>query len=187
MNETAIKLGLLRPTSYTFPSISDLISDVEKWKGKEGVVIYSNHDQTLHKQKGFWYLSLHRMKEALASFDKVIDVWYEQDEPSYEQFENFIVSQFDWELWQQVRPDASKICDGAKDVNRILDGMRKYVCETLLPMGDPKDKIVRGKMARQVTASYGITNRASFVFKLLDGKALETDDRKKLLYQVLKK
>ena len=187
LDNVAAQYGLKRPTCYTFPTLSDLMSNVEQWKGKEGVVIYSNHGQTPHKKKGFWYISLHRMKEALASLDKVIDVWYEQGEPSYEHFENFIVSQFDWELWQQVRGDVSRICDAAKDANRIIEGMRKYVNETLLPMGDPKDKVIRGKMARQVIASYGITNRANFVFTLLDGKLLGTEDRKKLLYQVLKK
>jgi len=187
LNDFAQRLGLKRPPTYTFPSLEDLMKNVELWKGKEGVVIYSNHDQTLHKVKGMWYLALHRMKEALASFDKVVDVWSEQGEPSYTDFEAFITNQFDYELWQQVRGEASRICDAAKDVQHIVNGMQKYVNETLLPMGDPKDKKVRGQQARQVVASYGITNRANFVFKLLDGKTLEAEDRKKLLYQVLKK
>lgn len=187
LNEFAIDKGFIRPPCYTFPSIEDLIAKVEAWKGKEGVVIYSDHDQMLHKTKGFWYLSLHRMKEALASFDKVIDVWSEQGEPSYSDFEASITTQFDFELWSQIRGEASRICDASKDVQHIIDGMQKYVANTLLLLGDPKDKKVRGQQARQVVASYGITNRANFVFKLLDGKVLDPDDRKKLLYQVLKK
>ena len=187
LDEFAKGKGFKRPPTYTFPSLEDLMKNVELWKGKEGVVIYSDHDQTLHKVKGMWYLALHRMKEALASFDKVVDVWSEQGEPSYTDFESFITNQFDYELWQQVRGEASRICDAAKDVQQIVNGMQKYVNDTLLPMGDPKDKKVRGQQARQVVASYGITNRANFVFQLLDGKTLDADARKKLLYQVLKK
>jgi hypothetical protein len=134
-----------------------------------------------------WYLALHRMKEALASFDKVIDVWYEQGEPSYSDFEASITTQFDYELWSQIRGEASRICDASKDVQHIIDGMQRFVNETILPMGDPKDKKARGPMARLVTSSYGLTNRGNFVFKLMDGKGLDSEDRKKLLYQVLKK
>ena len=187
LDDLAKHWNVKRPVTYTFPTVQDLMSAVELWKGKEGVVVYSRNGQALHKVKGLWYLALHRMKEALASFDKVVDVWYEQGQPTYQQFEDFITNQFDWELWTQVRGDASRICDGAKDVQKIVDGMTRYVNETLLPLGDPKDKKVRGQMARQVVAAYGITNRANFVFSLLDGKELGAEDRKKLLYQVLKK
>lgn len=179
--------GFKRPSTYTFPTVQDLMENVEMWKGKEGVVVYSKNGQALHKVKGMWYLALHRMKEALASFDKVVDVWTEQGEPSYSDMEAFITNQFDWELWTQVRGDVSRICDAAKDVQHIVDGMSRFVQDKLVPMGDTKDKRVRGQQARHVIASYGITNRANFVFKLLDGKGLDSEDRKKLLYQVMKK
>jgi hypothetical protein len=181
LDNVAHEFGFERPPSYTFPSIEDLIKNVEQWRGKEGVVIYSNNDQTLHKVKGLWYLALHRMKEALASFDKVVDCWYEQGEPSYQKFEEFIINQFDYELWTQIRGDASRICDGYKKVNQIVIGMHEFVNETLKPLPNRKEQ------ALKVLSAYGNTNRASFVFKLLDGKPLEKDDKKKLLYQVLKK
>lgn len=181
LKDVATWLELNRPATYTFPTVEALMADVEGWKGKEGVCIYSGKDyQSIHKVKGLWYLALHRMKEALASFDKVVDVWFEQGEPSYQKFEEFITTQFDYELWQQIRGEASRICDGAKGVQQIIAGMQKFVDETLKPLPTRRDQ------AMKVIASYGNTNRASFVFKLLDGKTLEVDDRKKLLYQVLK-
>lgn len=176
----ASEYGFKRPTVYAFPTIADLMSGVEQWKGKEGVCVYSNGDQVIHKVKGLWYLALHRMKEALASFDKVVDVWYEQGEPPYQKFEEFITNQFDFELWQQIRGEASRICDASKDVVQIVDGMQKFVDEKLKPLPTRRDQ------AQLVLSSYGTTNRASFVFKLLDGKSLGQDDRKKLLYQCLK-
>ncbi len=180
-------IGCPRPPSYTFPSVEDLMSGVEQWKGKEGVVIYSDNGQMLHKVKGMWYLALHRMKEALASIDKVIDVWYEQGEPSYQDFAAYITNQFDFELWSQIRGESSRICDASKEVAQIVAGMQRFVTETILPMGDPKDKKTRAQMAPKVLGAYGITSRANFVFKMMDGKTLDSEDRKKLLYQCLKK
>lgn len=181
LQSMASNLGLNRPASYEFPTVESLIEDVELWKGKEGVCVYSNDGQTIHKVKGMWYLALHRMKEALASFDKVVDVWFEQGQPTYQEFEKFICDQFDWELWTQCRGDASRICDGYKEVQKIMEGMKKFVEEKLKPLPTRKEQ------AALTLSSYGQTNRAAFIFKLLDGKPLLLDDEKKLLYQVLKK
>lgn len=181
LNQTAKALELKRPPAYQFPSVEELIKDVESWKGREGVVIYSKNDQVLHKVKGAWYLALHHMKEALASIDKIIDVWFEQGHPSYQKFEEFVTTQFDYELWSQIRGEVSRICDAWKEVENICSGMDEFVRLTLRPMPTRKDQ------ALKTIASYGQTNRASFVFKMLDNRPLDTDDLKKLLYQALKK
>jgi hypothetical protein len=177
----ATKQGLNRPVHYIFPEVDDLIKGIEAWKGKEGVCVYSKNDQVIHKVKSAWYLALHRMKESLSSIDKVIDVWHDQGEPSYQTFEKFITDQFDYELFQQIRGEVSNICDASKEVKKILDGFNVFVNDTLRPLPSRKEQ------ALKVVAAYGITNRASFIFKLLDGKELGSEDRKKLLYQVLKK
>jgi len=44
----------------------------------------------------------------------------------------------------------------------------------------------RKEQAQLVISSYGETNRAAFVFKLLDGKSFGKEEYKKLLFQVLK-
>ena len=180
LNRLANNEGLNRPPAYTFTTVSDLLVNVNEWTGVEGVCVYSYNDQEIHKCKGDWYLSLHRMKDALSSYDKVIDVWYEQGEPSYQEFELFITNTFDWELWTQIRGDASRICDGAKEVQKILDGMAEFVLKL-------RNFPSRKEQALHTISSYGKTNRASFIFKLLDNKELEKDDRKKLMYQVTKK
>ena len=180
LNRIAEACGLKRPVSYDFPSVEDLMKNVEAWKGKEGVVIYDASGQNLWKAKSLWYLNLHRMKESLASIDKVIDVWFIQGRPPYSEFEQFITSQFDWELWTQVRPDVSKICDAWKQVEQIQAGMRGFVQNTLLLLPS------RREQALKVIASYGQSGRSSMVFSLLDGKSLTDDQEKKLLYQCLK-
>ena len=176
--------GWKRPVTYNFPSIEDLLANVEQWKGKEGVVIYS--PVGLHKAKSIWYLCLHKMKSELSSFDKVIDVWQNLGRPTYQAFYDSVAKQFDFELANQIQGDMSRICDGFKEVGKITDGFNRFITTELLPLGDPRDKKARGMMARKVLGAYGDTNRATFLFKLLDGRPLENDDYKRLIYQVLK-
>jgi len=181
LDRIAVEHGLKRPTTYTFPTVEELMANIDAWKGKEGVCVYSNGGQTIHKVKSAWYLALHRMKEEFGSIDKLIDVWFTWDCPDYATTENKIVTQFDYELFQSIRGDISRICDGWKEVKKIEAGMQNFVKTELC-------KYPTRKLQAVVTIqSYGNTNRASFVFKLLDGKTLARDDEKKLLYQVLKK
>lgn len=177
----ATGLGVKRPTTYDFPSLEELLSAIETWKGKEGVCIYSKDGQTIHKVKSVWYLALHRMKEEFGSIERLIDVWFSWECPDYQTTENKIVSQFDWELFQTIRGDISNICDAWKEVQKIENAFATFVRETLAPLPSRKEQ------ALKTISAYGQTNRASFIFKLLDGKTLARDDQKKLLYQVLKK
>lgn len=177
----AQEAGFERPVVYDFPSVEELIANVDAWKGKEGVCVYSHDEQAIHKLKSAWYLALHRMKEEFGSLERLIDVWFSWECPDYQTAEKKIIEQFDWELFQTVRGDISRICDGWKEVQKIQAAFQQFVDETLKPLPSRKEQAVK------TLAAYGQTNRASFIFKLLDGKTLARDDQKKLLYQVLKK
>jgi len=172
--------GFKRPATYTFTDVNDLLQNVDKWKGKEGVCVYSKNDQTIHKVKGAWYLALHHMKSELSNIEKVMDVWLEQGMPDYNTFYNYIFTTFDFELAEQVKSMISRIADGKKEVNKIVDGMNDFVNNRLRSLSTRKEQ------AQLVISSYGETNRASFLFKLLDGKSLGKEEYKKLMFQVLK-
>jgi hypothetical protein len=183
----AEQYGFLRPETYSFDSISDLLELVEKWEGKEGVVIYSNKGQTLHKIKSSWYLIRHRLKEEFSNFEKILDFYIQEKCPGYTDFYQRVAQVVDFETAQEIRGDISRCVTASTEVEKIIDSFKKCVNVKLLPLGDPKDKKVRGQMAKVVTQDYGNTNRSSFVFKLLDSKTLDSQDLKKLYYQVLKK
>lgn len=187
LNDVASWLGLHRPVCYNFPSITDLLQNVEQWKGREGVCIYSNNDQTIHKVKSVWYLALHHMKSELSSFEKVLDVWLNMGRPDYQTFYNTVAKQFDFELANQIRGDMSKICDAYKEVQKIEAHMYEFInnLRVKYPTVD-SDKKVRGMAARNILDAYGNTNRSTFLFKILDGKPLNSEDIKKLIFQVLK-
>jgi len=174
------KYGFKRPATYTFSSVQDLLKDVDQWRGKEGVVVYSKNDQMLHKVKGAWYLALHHMKSELSNIEKVLDVWLEQGMPDYQTFYNYIFTTFDFELAEQVKGMISRIVDGKKEVNKIVDGMNNFVNNRLRSLPSRKEQ------AQLVISSYGETNRAAFVFKILDNRPLGKEEYKKLLFQVLK-
>ena len=180
LDDFAKRHNLKRPATYTFSDVNDLLQNVDQWKGKEGVCVYSNNDQSIHKVKGAWYLALHHMKSELSNIEKVMDVWLEQGMPDYNTFYNYIVTTFDFELAEQIKGMISRIVDGKKEVNKIVDGMNNFVNNRLCSLPSRKEQ------AQLVISSYGETNRAAFVFKLLDNRPLGKEEYKKLLFQVLK-
>jgi T4 RnlA family RNA ligase len=180
LDAMAKKYDFKRPATYTFSSVQDLLKDVDQWRGKEGVVVYSKNDQMLHKVKGAWYLALHHMKSELSNIEKVLDVWLEQGMPDYQTFYNYIFTTFDFELAEQIKGTISRIVDGKKEVNKIVDGMNNFVNNKLRSLPSRKEQ------AQLVISSYGETNRAAFVFKVLDNRPLGKEEYKKLLFQVLK-
>lgn len=179
LNAYAKNFKLKRPEMFSFSDVSSLLYAVETWKGKEGVCVYSNNDQTIHKVKSVEYLSKHRFKEH-ATLENTIDLFFSLGVCSYTEFEKKLTEVFDYECFEMVRGHASNICDAWKQVQVIVDGMKRFVTQIYtLPN--------RKEQALMIKSSYGTTNRASFVFSLLDGKNLDSEQLKKLMYQVLKK
>lgn len=186
LDNAAYDYGWERPATYTFSSIENLMVEIDQWKGKEGVCVYFNNDQSILKVKSPWYLVRHHMKSELSSLEKTMDFWFLSGKPDFLGFQEQVV-QFDPELWvQPTMGFASKISEGWKEVQKIIAHMKGFVESRLLPLGDPKDKKNRGQMAQCVLQAYGNTNRAAFVFTLLDDKELDNKDIKKLMFQVLK-
>jgi hypothetical protein len=181
LDDIASTEGFKRPFTYTFDTVGDLLANVEKWQGREGVCVYSGpNQQSIHKVKSAWYLMLHHMKSEFNTFEKIVDFWYNQGQPDYQAFADKIAA-IDFEIWNQCRGDVSKMFDGMKEVAKIVDHMKKFVKEEL-------SKYPTRKLQAVVTfQSYGKgSNRSSFVFKLLDGRELDSEDYKKLLFQVTK-
>jgi hypothetical protein len=180
LDAMAKKYDLLRPEIYTFTDISDMLQIVDKWQNKEGVCLYSKNDQVIHKIKASKYLLLHHLKSELSSLEKVLDVWLEQGMPDYQTFYNYIFTTFDFELAEQIKGTISRICDAKKEVDLIVSGMNDFVNNRL------KTLPTRKLQAEQVISAYGNTNRAAFLFKILDNRPLGKEEYKKLLFQVLK-
>lgn len=179
LDKYAFGIGVKRPQTFQFNSIKEMIEAVEALKGQEGICCYCNDGQDIRKIKSLEYLYLHRMKAELGSFDRVVDLWFLAGKLSYQDFETYIQSKFDYEVFSMCRGDVSNICDGWKEVLKIVSYMKGFV--------DSLNGLNRKESALKILSAYGDTNRASFVFSLLSGKDLNDEQLKKLLYQVLKK
>lgn len=171
--------GFKRPARYSFDSVAQMIEMVQAFEGKEGVCIYYHNDQDILKCKALKYLILHRMKSELSGMTNIVDMYIAQGCPDFGTLYAYVVDTFDFELAEQCKGSLSRICDAMKEVRRILAHMATFVAERL-------QGLKRSEQAKIVLEAYGDTNRAGYVFKLLDGKEIDGDGIKKLLLQVLK-
>jgi hypothetical protein len=181
LDNYAMDYGVKRPKYFKFDSLKEMHEAVEAFKGMEGLCVYCNHDKDIRKVKGADYLIRHRLKDELGSFERVVDFYFTLNRPTYNEFYQEIVDTVDWETAQECIGDISDICDGMKEVDRIVEGMKTFLKKF------ESEQLTRKQYATEVLQAYGNTNRSSYVFKILDGKELDNKEYKKLLYQVLKK
>ena len=179
LDEKANSLGLKRPKYYNFDDVKDMLESVTALKGEEGVCCYSKDGQNIWKVKASEYLVKHRFKEN-ATLEATIDLFCEFEYPTYQEFEKFLIEKFDYECFQMVQGFASRVCSAKKEVDLIIEKMKQYIVSIQILSS-------RKEQAERIISSYGNTNRAGFVFHLLDGKILGKEAIKKLLWQVLKK
>lgn len=181
-DEIARQYGLRRPDRFTFDSIEKMLADVKEWIGREGVCLYYNGDQSIVKVKAAKYLFLHYWKSEVSSVEKLIDLWISLECPDYHGFYDTIAMKFDFELAEFCRGNISKICDASKELARLVEGFHNFIEKNQLAT------MPRKQAAEIVFASYGKeSNRAAMIFKLLDGKELDKNAIKKLIWQILKK
>jgi len=170
------ELNVKRPRIFEYKSIKEMLEDVPTWKKTEGVCVYCNKGQDIRKLKAEYYLKLHRLKSELGSYDRVVDFYFENNQPNYTEFYNIVSEMLDFEIAEQIRGQISKICDCMKEVHEIVSFMKNYVEE--------HKHLSRKDFALDTIQKWGKTNRQAMVFTLLDGKELGKEQYKKLLYQV---
>lgn len=177
LDEFAKDYGLKRPKVFNYNSVEEMKQAVELYKGVEGLCVYFNGGQNIRKVKSAEYLVKHRMKSELSNIEKVIDCWFLAGRPSYQEFFSYCERAFDYEIANAARGMISNICDAHKEVEQIVTYMKNFVA----PLS-PLKRVSRKDAATAIMQA----NRSGMAFKLLDGKQLNDEDYKKLLYQVLK-
>lgn len=172
-------LGVPRPRRYKFDSVDGLRAAATSLNGEEGFCVYYNHDQNILKLKSEWYLRFHALKAEFSSLEKVLDFYFVCGRPKFEEFFYKVAENLDFEIAEQNRGNISRICNAAKEVENIIAGMGLFAGGLV--------GLSRKEAALKIVAAYGDTNRASFIFQILDGKTLKDNSIKKLFWQVLKK
>jgi hypothetical protein len=170
--------GFKRPVRYTFDSMAQMLEKLPTMTGIEGICVYHNNDQSISKLKTEEYLKLHRFK-ANANFESTVDLFFEFGMPEYGEFQTKLIEKFDFECANMVLGFTSIICDGMKEVNKLVDAMKVRV--------EPLKLLSRKDAAEKIFQMWGKeTNRSGFAFKILNSKSLTKEDLKKLLYQITK-
>lgn len=180
LNSFALTHGFKRPEQFKFNTVDELVDTITKWKNREGIVLYTNNGQSLHKIKSDDYKKKHAFKSN-ATIENTIDLYFTFDKPDFNTFKQKIGELYDWECVQMVIGFISNICDAWKEVEKIVAGIDAFVNKELRPLPNRKDQAVK------VLSAYSTSSRSSMVFKRLDNKPLDNNDLKRLLYQVMKK
>jgi ribosomal protein L17 len=179
LDSTAKHLGVERPKEYFFDSLEEMIASARGLIGAEGYCVYSNNDQNITKWKSEWYLAMHRMKQALGSMEELLDFYLVMKMPDYQPFMQYIEEAHDYETMLSSRSMASKVCEAAKEVKKMVDHMAKFA--------ESVRHLSRRDAALKIQEAYGDTNRGGYVFSFLDNKELKNEALKKLFFQVMKK
>lgn len=181
LDNVAKEIGVPRPKYFKFGSLEEMFENVTKIKGEEGVCVYyggDDHSQHIRKVKSEWYNIIHAFRGEM-SFKNIVDLYLESGMPNYNEFSNIILEQFDYEGLQIALPLVSTICDGKRESDKIVQGMKDFIAKQCDNLPNRKEK------AEKIISAYGKTSRADIAFTLLDKHSPSTQQWKKLLFQTM--
>lgn len=163
----------LRPAKHSFKNIPDLLAGVTALRGLEGMVVYTQEDQRLHKVKSKWYLELHGLKSQLSSFDKLMDTWFTCGKPEAEDFMSRLASIFDWETANNLEPEILLLTECYAKARQLVEGRYEVIAQVRkLP--------TRREQAMSILSLYSKED-SGMLFAMLDNKPVKDDDIKKLV------
>lgn len=160
-----------RPRYFTFSSLDACLTDVAKWEGLEGCVIYSGADQVLHKIKTNSYLRLHRFKERV-TLPNLTDLFFQYGKPTEIDFIARIEQDFDYECAKLAKELAIQITNAHLNAKIII-----VLIEMLV---NPLKELDRRDAALKIQELYEGLER-SVAFNLLSGKGVDDKMLRKLM------
>jgi hypothetical protein len=162
LDTVAKELGVNRPETFKFDSFPEMVTAVEAFKGKEGVVAYSADGQTLKKIKSVSYLAMHRMKDSLGSDENVVDYFLANDCNSAGSLMASVTKDSDYEVAKVVELVAPKVACAYQESVKWLDEAMVFVDTNIRTLLSRKDQA-------QAILAFN-KGRAGFLFMMLDGK-----------------
>ena len=118
--------GLTRPVRYHYNSLAECVADVDLWRNKEGVVVYSEDGQHLRKCKSEWYRALHALATGIKTPKHVMDLFLASPKfMNSDDFYNYIVQVIDFEVAEKIKPEIETVvqayCTYKDKLNRLVD------------------------------------------------------------------
>lgn len=183
-----VLIEVKRPKVYSFSDMQSMLNDVKAFKGIEGICVYSNADQTIHKVKGDDYLTRHKLKSEVGSYPKLVDWYFENCSEMLEGQIEFAKNQIYVLTRLENNIDFETMIECKNNVLKIIECILKIeqlVCEFQQFIDNKLDELPsRREQAAAIQQKYSVENRCGFVFKMLDNKMLNKDEFKKLFWQV---
>lgn len=155
-----------RPKSYHYNTIEECILDVDAWRGKEGVVLYSPDGQTLKKIKASEYCELHKICTGIKNVKQVMDLFLASPKfTTSEAFYKYVETTLDYEIAEKIKDDIENIVAAyntfVDKFNRLTDVVNDLTfCDS------------RKEQAMVITSRYQDW-RKSFAFSMLDNNNIQ--------------
>ena len=126
LNGIAEEWDIDRPQRYQYNTIEECILDVDAWRGKEGVVLYSPDGQTLKKIKASEYCELHKICTGIKNVKQVMDLFLASPKfTTSEAFYKYVETTLDYEIAEKIKGDIENVVAAYKTFvdkfNRLTD------------------------------------------------------------------
>ena len=110
LDDIAKEWNINRPQRYHYNTIEECILDVDAWRGKEGVVLYSPDGQTLKKIKASEYCELHKICTGIKNVKQVMDLFLASPKfDTYEGFYKYVEATLDYEIAEKIKGDIENV------------------------------------------------------------------------------
>jgi T4 RnlA family RNA ligase len=170
--------GLARPVRYHYNSLAECVADVDLWRNKEGVVVYSEDGQHLRKCKSEWYRALHALATGIKTPKHVMELFLASPKfTSGDEFYKYVETTLDYEIAEKIKPE----------INIVVQAYNNYLVKV--------DKIIelvdsfrfvetRKECAMLITSRYKDW-RAGCSFTLLDNREISDKILSNAVFQEL--
>jgi len=180
LDQYAQIIDVNRPEKFEYTTVEDCILDVDAWRGKEGVVLYSPDGQTLKKIKASEYCQLHKITTGIRTIKNVMDMFIASSRfTTYQDFYDYVETMFDFEIAEKIKDDISKIIEAYNVYLKKLDELKKHVNKLSYHE-------TRRDQALDITTKYSDWRRSA-AFSLLDNRKFTDTFESTVLHYELEK
>ncbi len=152
-----------RPKRYYYNTIEECILDVDAWRGKEGVVLYSPDGQTLKKIKSSDHCVLHKLATGIKNVGHVMDLFLASPKfTTCEAFYKYVETTLDYEIAEKIKGDIENVVSAYNTFVHKFDRLTDVVND--LSFCDS-----RKEQAMVITSKYDDW-RKSCAFLMLDNR-----------------
>lgn len=129
LNRIAEQFGFRRPKQFHFPSVKEMLTNVQALQGYEGVCMYYNDDQNIRKIKATTYIRLHAFKSNL-SLKNLAELLYHYNLPNTAaEFLAIIEKEYDFECAEAAKPVVEEMWSVLVDFISDIETVNKFVGE----------------------------------------------------------